>query len=79
MKQIILLFGIAFLSLQTSTGQIIQGTINASKGGVGGDVMFGVKAGIGFSTFLGRDYVDVTPKFGFYAGGVAEIPAQVPT
>jgi len=70
-----ILFGIAFISLQISSAQVIQGTSNASGGGASGDMMYGVKAGLGFSTFLGRDYVDITPKPGFYFGGVAEIPA----
>lgn len=75
MKRTYLFIGITFLSIQIAMGQVIQGTSNAGGGGGSGDMMFGVKAGFGFSTFLGRDYVDITPKPGFYVGGVAEIPA----
>ena len=75
MRKNILLIGILFLSLQTGFAQVIQGTSNASGGVALGDMMFGVKAGFGFSTFLERDFVDISPKPGFYVGGVAEIPA----
>ncbi len=75
MRKIILLIGIVIFSLQAGLAQIIQGTSNASGGGASGDMMFGVKAGFGFSTFLERDFVDISPKPGFYVGGVAEIPA----
>ncbi len=37
-----------------------------------GGLSFGAKAGINVSTFLGRDYVDITPRVGLYAGGLAE-------
>ncbi len=37
-----------------------------------GGLLFGAKAGINVSTFLGRDYVDITPRGGFYVGGLAE-------
>lgn len=63
----------AFL-LTNLNAQVIQGTSNSSGSGASGDMMFGVKAGFGFSTFLGGDYVNITPKPGFYVGGVAEIP-----
>lgn len=75
MRKNILLIGILFLSLQTGFAQVIQGTSNTSGGVALGDMMFGVKAGFGFSTFLERDFVDISPKPGFYMGGVAEIPA----
>lgn len=60
--------------LTNLNAQVIQGTSNAVNGGASGDMMFGAKAGFGFSTILGRDFVDITPKPGFYIGGVAEIP-----
>lgn len=75
MRKTILFIAVAFFGLQALKAQVIQGTSNSSAGGATGDITFGVKAGFGFSTFLGRDYVDITPKPGFYAGGVAEIPA----
>ncbi len=37
-----------------------------------GRLLYGAKAGINVSTFLGRDYLDITPRIGFYAGGLAE-------
>ncbi|MFK7812194.1 MAG: porin family protein [Maribacter sp.] len=75
MKKVLcsLLFTLALLT--NVNAQVIQGTSNAGNGGSSGDMMFGVKGGLSFSTFLGRDYVDITPKPGFYVGGVAEIPA----
>jgi len=75
MKRTILLIGIVFISLQICWAQVIQGTSNASRGTVSGDMMFGVKAGFGFSTFLVGDFVNITPKSSFYMGGMAEIPA----
>jgi len=75
MKKILLLIGVAFFSLQMGNAQVIQGTSNAGGSGATGDMMFGVKAGFGLSTFTGRDYIDITPRPGFYVGGVAEIPA----
>jgi len=75
MKKIVLFIGIIFCCAQISNAQVIEGTSNVGNGGATGDMMFGVKAGFGFSSFLGRDYVDITPKPGFYVGGVAEIPA----
>jgi hypothetical protein len=38
-------------------------------------MMFGAKAGFGLSTFTGRDYIDITPKAGFFVGVLVEIPA----
>ncbi len=62
-------------SAVASQAQVIQGTSNTNNGISTGDVRFGAKAGFALSTFLGRDYIEITPKPGFYIGGVAEIPA----
>ena len=68
-----LLFSIFLL---TSMGaQVIQGTSNVGNGGGIGDLSFGVKAGFGLSTLTSRNFVDISPKPGFYVGGIAEIPA----
>lgn len=37
-------------------------------------INFGAKAGLNVSTFLGKDFVDITPKAGAYIGGLVEIP-----
>jgi len=75
MKKIVLLTAITFFSLQIGNAQVIQGTSNVGNGGgSSGDMMFGAKAGFGLSSFTGRDYIDITPKPGFYIGGLAEIP-----
>lgn len=75
MKKILLLIGVTFFSLQIGIAQVIQGTSNAAGSGVSGDMMFGVKAGFGLSTFTGRDYIDITPRPVFFVGGLVEIPA----
>lgn len=75
MKKVVCNLVFVVFLLTNLNAQVIQGTSNVSEGGGIGDLMFGAKAGFGFSTLLGRDYVDITPKPGFYVGGVAEIPA----
>lgn len=75
MKKVLCSLVCTVFLLTNLNAQVIQGTSNTSGSGGSGDMMFGVKVGFGFSTFLGRDYVDITPKPGFYVGGVAEIPA----
>lgn len=40
-----------------------------------GEMRFGAKAGLNFSTFLGNDLIGISPKLGAYVGGMAEIPA----
>ncbi|WP_373519642.1 porin family protein [Pricia sp.] len=52
--------------------QVIQGS--SSSGSIG-EIGFGAKAGLNFTTFLGNDFVDISPKLGAYVGGMAEIPA----
>ena len=75
MKKLIysILFVMTFSPLMNAQ-TVIQGTSSAS-GGASGDIMFGAKAGLNISTFLGRDFVNITPKIGAYVGGLAEIPA----
>lgn len=75
MKKVLCSLVFTVFLLTSVKAQVIQGTSNARNGGASGDMMFGAKAGFGFSTFIGRDFVDITPKPGFYVGGVAEIPA----
>lgn len=73
MKKIVLLFAITFIGLQYSNAQVVQGTSNITTGS--GDLRFGAKAGLNFSTFTGGAYPDVTPQVGAFVGGLAEIPA----
>ncbi|TMM55919.1 PorT family protein [Maribacter algarum] len=75
MKKVLCSFIFMTFIIAGVNAQVIQGTSNASGGGLSGDMMFGAKAGFGFSTFLGRDFFDITPTPGFYVGGLAEIPA----
>jgi hypothetical protein len=75
MKKLLCSLVFAVVLVSNSNAQVIEGTSNAKSDTGIGDVMFGAKAGIGFSTFLGNDFLDITPKPGFYIGGVAEIPA----
>ncbi len=71
MKKIIFTLAITLLAIQQHQAQTtVQGTASQAKG----DMMFGVKAGLNISTFLGRDYVDITPRVGAYLGGLVEIP-----
>lgn len=74
-----LLCSILFLGLIVPqlNAQVIQGTSNTSGGSGIGDLTFGAKAGLGFSTLLGRGFVDITPKVGAYVGGLVEIPAFI--
>ncbi len=40
-------------------------------------MMFGAKAGFGLSTFTVGDFNNITPKPGFYIGGMVAIPAFI--
>lgn len=73
MKTITLLTGILIFGFQSLYAQVLQGTSNVNSGG--GDLRFGAKAGFNFSTFTGNALLDASPTVGFYAGGLAEIPA----
>lgn len=75
MKKALFSLVIAGFFLTSLNAQVIQGTSNAGGGVSTGDMKFGAKAGFSLSTFTGGDFIDVTPKPGFYIGGVAEIPA----
>lgn len=61
-----------FFGVTGANAQVFQGT-SGSDGSDG--LRFGAKAGLGVSTFLGSDFVDISPKLGAYVGGLAEIPA----
>tara|TARA_R110002167_G_scaffold27871_19_gene94603 strand:+ start:1697 stop:2287 length:591 start_codon:yes stop_codon:yes gene_type:complete len=69
MKTLFLTAALALFSIQQHCAQ--DGTNSASFGN--GQLQFGVKAGLNISTFLGRDYLDVTPRVGAYMGGLAEM------
>lgn len=61
-----------FFGLPGMNAQVIQGT--GFSDGIG-ELRFGAKAGLNVSTFLGKDFVDISPKSGAYIGGLVEIPA----
>ncbi|WP_149277518.1 porin family protein [Pareuzebyella sediminis] len=71
LKRVLIFLVLLFAIQQSSSQVVIQGT-----GPSGGDseVIFGVKTGLNVSTFLGKDFVDISPKMGGYIGGMAEIP-----
>lgn len=75
MKKIFLLIVISICSIQIGIAQVIQDTSRVGNGGSFGDVNFGIKAGLGISTGLFRDYENLTNKPSFSLGGLAEIPA----
>ncbi|WP_289040832.1 porin family protein [uncultured Zobellia sp.] len=65
-----------FFGVQSSIAQtVIQGT-GPSSGFNMGDIKFGGKAGINFTTWLGNDFDGVSAKVGTYFGGIAEIPVM---
>ena len=53
---------------------IVQDKTTSGGSGASGDIRFGAKAGLNMSTFINRDFFDVTPKIGGYVGGLVEIP-----
>jgi len=63
----IVFFGSAQVHSQATKG-------SGGSGGIG-EIGFGAKAGLNLSTFLGNDFVGISPKLGAYVGGMAEIPA----
>ncbi|MBU2973541.1 porin family protein [Zobellia sp. B3R18] len=65
-----------FFGVQSSIAQtVIQGT-GPSSGFNMGDIKFGGKAGINFTTWLGNDLDGVSAKVGAYFGGIVEIPVM---
>ena len=65
-----------FFGIQSSIAQtVIQGT-GPSGGFNMGDIKFGGKAGINFTTWLGNDFDGVSAKVGTYFGGIVEIPVM---
>jgi len=64
------------LGMQQMNAQVIVQDKTTSGGGssTSGDIRFGAKAGLNISSFINRDFVDVTPKIGGYVGGLVEIP-----
>lgn len=75
MKKVLCSLAFFALLLTGVNAQVIQGTSNSGGTGAIGDIMFGAKAGFGFSSVLSNDFVNVSPRPTFYLGGVAEIPA----
>jgi len=59
------------LSVGYVNAQSTQGT-DSSYGN--GGVVFGAKAGLNISSFLGNDFANISPKPGAYVGGLVEIP-----
>lgn len=75
MKKIVVFSICALWAFASAHAQVIQGTSNVSNGGADGDFNIGVKAGFGASTFFGSGFTGISARPGFYAGGIAEIPA----
>jgi len=75
MKNILCLAVLLCASLTTVNAQVIvQDKTTSGGGGPSGDIRFGAKAGLNISTFLNRDFFDVTPSIGGFVGGLVEIP-----
>lgn len=74
----VLLIAVALVSLgmQQMNAQVIvqDKTTSGGSSGASGDIRFGAKAGLNMSTFINKDFFDVTPKIGGYVGGLVEIP-----
>lgn len=67
---VLISFGVQQISAQV----IVQDKTVSSSSLSMGDIRFGAKAGLNISTFINKDYFDVTPKIGLHVGGMAEIP-----
>lgn len=64
-----------FLGIQATYAQtVIQGTGPSGDGG-SAEMIFGAKAGLNISTWLGDGFTGISPRPGLYLGGIAEIPA----
>lgn len=77
MKKYFIGLVLMFFFASIINAQVIKGTSNTTSNNDLDDITFGVKAGFSFSTFSGGDYVDITPKPGFYVGALVEIPALI--
>ncbi|CAM4259125.1 porin family protein [Zobellia nedashkovskayae] len=65
---------LVFFGVQSSSAQtVIQGT-GPSSGLNTGEISFGGKAGINFTTLLGENADNTSAKVGAFIGGVVEIP-----
>ena len=53
---------------------IVQDKTTSGSSGPSSDIRFGAKAGLNISTFINKDFFDVTPSIGAYVGGLVEIP-----
>ena len=73
-KNLILTFLLCVIFATVNAQVIVQDKTTSGGDGPGGDIRFGSKAGLNVSSFLNRDYFDVTPKIGAHFGGLAEIP-----
>lgn len=71
MKKVLFIVALAFLGIQHTEAQVIQGT-SSMKGG--SDLRFGAKAAFLGSNLVGDGLVDNTPLPGFQVGGAVEIP-----
>ncbi|MBM1107880.1 PorT family protein [Aurantibacter crassamenti] len=76
MKKALLLAIVTFaIAAQQMNAQVfVQDKTTSSNSGSSGDIRFGAKAGLNISTFINKDYFDVTPKAGGFVGGLVEIP-----
>jgi len=69
----LIFIALLFFGLQGITAQeVIERKAGPSSGN--GGVVFGAKAGLNVSTWLGDGFTGISPRPGMYVGGVAEIP-----
>ncbi len=73
-KTLVLTFLFCFGMLAANGQVIVQDKTTSGGGGPSGDIRFGAKAGLNISTFINRDFFDVTPSIGGFVGGLVEIP-----
>ncbi|CAZ94598.1 Conserved hypothetical periplasmic protein [Zobellia galactanivorans] len=70
------ILALVFFGVQSSVAQtVIQGT--GPSGGMNtGDISFGGKTGINFTTWRGSEFDGISARVGAYVGGVVEIPVM---
>jgi len=69
---LIVLFSAYFSTVNAQV--IVQDKTTSGSSGPSGDIRFGAKAGLNISTFINKDFFDVTPSIGAFVGGLVEIP-----
>lgn len=77
MKKVLLMAVVLVsLGMQQMNAQVIvqDKTTSGGSSGASSDIRFGAKVGLNMSTFINKDFFDVTPKIGGYVGGLVEIP-----